>query len=444
MYLHSVAPKELIQADFEVLKSYEKLLTSPDIEELLLIQSVEGRAHNGSGVFNKRTYVNTSIDDVVRALDRDAEDIKRRRQAIVDDITNFVTDVIHGEKRERLVNESGAPFVGIPLFRDLKVNSRDVVRGIYMGGLRDNPDIRLEAERAYNTKIGGGKCYIIDLKTMLDMNLDGERLAHEAHESDIDEYMRKGLILDTEGIVDPRFQRYFYIRHRLGPGQSDDAALIMAGILYNLDVALGVFLADAIDTLEKYAPVYKDQDQQLSFQIARGFKDLGLSMEDVYELASLAAIPEAEEHMVPDSSVRYLLSMEQHTNTCALMTHLDFILGKPVTPLPVSFKRILSTQFYDYINRRLANVGKLEKHALPNLTVKELDRPVTDFAKKEFSVVAKDATIADVIKKFKETKSEIIIIQDKNNRVVGTVSPSDLLHYMDGSNGIKGAGNART
>jgi hypothetical protein len=98
MYLHSVAPKELIQSDFEVLRSYEKLLTSPEIEELLLIQSVEGRAHNGSGVFNKRTYVNTSIDDVVKALDRDAEDIKRRRQGIIDDISSFVMDVIHGEK----------------------------------------------------------------------------------------------------------------------------------------------------------------------------------------------------------------------------------------------------------------------------------------------------------------------------------------------------------
>lgn len=433
MYLHSVAPKELIHSDFEVLRSYEKLLTTPEVEELLLIQSVEGRAHNGSGVFNKRTYVNTSIDDVVRALDRDADDIKRRRQAVVDDISSFVMDVIHGEKRDRLVNQNGQPFVGIPIFRDLKVNARDVVRGIYMGGLRDNPDIRKEAEKAYNTKIGGGKCYIIDIKTMLEMNLDGERLAHEAHEHEIDEFMRRGLILDTEGVIDPRFQRYFYIRHRLGPGQSDDAALIMAGILYNRDVALGVFLADAIDTLEKYAPVYKDQDQQLSFQIARGFKDLGLSMEDVYELASLSAIPEAEEHMVPDSSIRYLLSVDQHSQTCAFLTHLDFVLGKPVTPLPVSFKRILSTQFYDYINRRLANVRKLEKLALPNLTVKELDKPVIELAKKEFSVIPKDATIADVIKKFKETKSEIIIIQDKNNRVIGTISPSDLLYFLDGT-----------
>ena len=440
MYLHSVAPKELIQSDYEVLRSYEKLHTSKEIEELLLIQSIEGRAHNGSGVFNKRTYVNTAIDDVVRALDKDPELIKRRRQAVIDDIVAFVTDVIHGEKRDRLVNDNGDPFVGIPLFRDLKVNARDIVRGIYMGGLRDNPDIRKEAERIYQTKIGGGKCYIIDIKTMLEMNLDGERLAHEAHADQIEEFTRRGLILDTEGIADPKFQRYFYIRHRLGPGQSDDAALIMAGILYNFDVALGVFLADAIDTFEKYAPVYRDQDQQLSFMIARGFKDLGISMEDVYELASLSAIPEAEEHMVPDSSIRYLLSMDERSQSCAFLTHLDFVMGRPVAPLPISFKRILSTQFYDYINRRLVNVRKLEKFALPNLTVKELGRPAAELAKKEFSLISKDATIADAIKKFKETKSEILIIQDKNNKVIGTLSPSDLLCFLDG----EGTNGART
>ena len=85
MHLHSVAPKELIQADYEVLKSYEHLDTTPEIEDLLFIQSLEGRAHNGAGVFNKRTYVNTTIDDVVRALERDTEVIKQRDIHILSD-----------------------------------------------------------------------------------------------------------------------------------------------------------------------------------------------------------------------------------------------------------------------------------------------------------------------------------------------------------------------
>ena len=433
MVLHSVAPRELVQADYEVLKSYERLDTTREIEDLLFIQSLEGRAHNGAGVFNKRTYVNTSIDDVVRALDRDAEQVKLKRQELIDDIEDFALESMNGGKRDRLLNARGEPLLGIDLFRERRVNPRDVLRGLYIGGLRDNPDIRKEAERIYQVRIGGGRCYVIDVKTMLDMNLDGERLAHEPHGDNIDLYTRQGLILDTEGAVDPRSQRYFYIRHRLGPGQSDDAAMVMTGILYNADVALGVFLADAIDTLEKYAPVYRDQDGALSFQIGRGFKDLNVSMEDVYELASLAAIPEAEEHLVPDSSLRYLLSLDQRTQTCAFRTHLDFIEGAPVVPVPVSFKKILSTQFYAYINRRLVNVRNLEKLALPNLTIQELDRPLLEIASKNFSVVAKDATIAEVVRKFNETKSELVVIQDKNNKVVGTITPADLFHLINGT-----------
>ncbi len=439
MYLHSVAPRELIQADYEVLKSYEYLDTTREIEDLLFIQSLEGRAHNGSGVFNKRTYVNTTIDDVVRALLRDPDEIKSRRQMIIEDITDFVKDTLSGGKRDKLLNRKGEPILGVKLFKDRRVNPRDILRGLYMGGLRDNPDIRKEAERIYQVKIGGGRCYIVDIKTMLDMNLDGERLAHEAHEDRVEEYKQKGLIHASEGAFDMKSQRYFYIRHRIGPGQSDDAAFIMAGILYNVDVALGVFLADAIDTLEKYAPYFSDQDGGLAYQIGRGFKDLQLTLEDVYELAWLASIPEAEEHLVPDSSLRYLLSLDQRAQTCAFKTHLDFIEGKPVVAVPVSFKRILSTQFYEYINRRLINVRKLEKLAMPNLTVKELDRPISEIAKQDFGLVLKDTSIAEVVKKFKETKCEIVVIQDKNNKVIGTVTPADLLHYM----GSGGGQNAR-
>lgn len=432
MFLHSVAPRELIQADYEVLKSYEHLETTREIEEILFVQSLEGRAHNGSGIFNKKTYVNTSIDDIVRALDLDADFIKNKRQQMIDEIVQFAEDTMSGVKREKLANHAGEVFLGIPFFQQLKVNARDVLRGLYLGGLRDNPDIRKEAEKLYQIKIGGGKCYVLDIKTMLSMNLDGERLAHDEHQDKIAAYEASGLIIAHEGFVDIKTQRYFYVRHRLGPGQSDDAALIMAGIVYNRDVALGVFLSDAIDTLEKYVPYYKDQDGGLSFKIGRGFKDLNLSMEDVYEFTSLCAIPEAEEEFIPDSSLRYLLSIDQRSQICALKNHLDFVTGKPVVSLPVSFKKILSTQFYEYVNRRLLNVRKFEKLVMPNLTVQELTAPISEYLTKDFAILTKEATVADAVKKFKETKCAVLIIQDKNNKIVGTVSPQDLLRYLDG------------
>ena len=436
MHLHSVAPKELIKADFELLRSYEHLDTTPEIENLLFMQSLEGRAHNGAGVFENRPFVNTTIDDVVRALDLDTDQIKAQRQELIDGIVNYAVDAMNGEKRDKLIAENGEPLLGLTLFRERHVNPRDILRGLYLGGLRDNPDVRKEAEKVYQTKIGGGRCYVVDIRTLLDMKLDGEKLAEEAHEGRLDEYSKRGLIVATEGAVDPKSQRYFYIRHRIGPGQSDDAAMVMAGVLYNPDVALGVFLADAIDTLEKYAPFFRDQDGNLSFQIARGFGGLNISMEDVYELVWLAAIPEPEEYLIPDSSLRYLLSIDPRSQSCAFRTHLDFIEGRPVIPLPVSYKRILSTQFYEYINRRLLNVRNLEKFAVPDLKVQELDRAVVDIVQKDFDIISKDATVADVVRKFKETKCDILIVQDKNHKVVGIIRPTDLRHYLrPGENG---------
>ena len=426
MFLHSVAPKELIKADYDVLKSYEHLETAPEIEDLLFIQSLEGRAHNGAGVFHKRTYVNTTIHDVVLALERNPRQIQEQRQAIIDSIVDFANAAMNGHKPDRLVTAKGEPILGIKLFKERRVNASDVLRGLYLGGLRDDPDVRAKAEAIYQTQIGGGRLYGIDTETMLKMNLDGESLAHHPHAEDLAEYEKRGLIVASQGEVDPATQRYFYIRHRMGPGQSDDAAFVMAGILYNADVALGVFLADAIDTLEKYAPFFKDQDGALSFQIGRGFKHLGISMEEVYELTWLAAIPQAKEHMMPDSSLRYLLSIDPRSQSCAFLTHLDFIEGRPVVPLPVSFKRVLSTQFYDYINTRLRTINKFENLAIPNLTVHELNRPAIEILRKNFAIVAKDATLSEIVKKFKETKCEVIIMQDKNGKIVGMINAADL------------------
>ena len=117
MPLHSVAPKTLIKADYEILKSYEHLETTPEIEELLFIQSLEGRAHNGSGAFNKRTYVNTTIDDVVQALELDRGDVQKKRQSLIDDIVDFANAAMNREKREKLLNGEGEPFLGIPHFQ---------------------------------------------------------------------------------------------------------------------------------------------------------------------------------------------------------------------------------------------------------------------------------------------------------------------------------------
>ena len=115
--------------------------------------------------------------------------------------------------------------------RDLELSGREVLQGIYAGGMRDDPEVRFAMEARYDITIGGGKCYLVDTRVMDDMDLNGDILAHSAHEDMIDYYREVGLIVADEGADGPDVQ-YMYIRHRRGRGASDDTAIVCAGMLW--------------------------------------------------------------------------------------------------------------------------------------------------------------------------------------------------------------------
>ena len=66
--LPGVAPEDLIREDFQALNSREILRTVSHVEELILMQSIEGHAHEGHGLFYGRKFPNTTQDDIARAL----------------------------------------------------------------------------------------------------------------------------------------------------------------------------------------------------------------------------------------------------------------------------------------------------------------------------------------------------------------------------------------
>src|SRR5260370_26248973 len=70
----------------------------------------------------------------------------------------------------------------------MPVEPRDVLRGLYLGGLRDRPETRLETERRYGGAIGAGGMFYVDREVMRRMGLDGERLAHGSHAREIERY----------------------------------------------------------------------------------------------------------------------------------------------------------------------------------------------------------------------------------------------------------------
>jgi CBS domain-containing protein len=427
-----IAPKELIQQDFRNLKASERLLTTPRIEELIFMQSIEGRAHNGAGSFNKRFYVNTTIDDIVRALGRGPKIIKEKRQELIDEIVEFVDCALADDPRDRLVTKGGRPILGIPQFKDRTVNYHDVLKGLYLGGLRDDVDIRKKTQELFRITIGYGRCYLVDTKVMEEMGLDGESLAHGEHGDKIKTYMSRGLIVNE---VKPRRRdskhiRYMYIRHHVGAGQSDDAAIVAAGLVYNADVALGVFLADAIDTLEKYVPAYRDQDSDLAYYIKDNYKFLDADKEDVYELAYLAAIGGDRVYEVPDSSLRYLLTIDRETGQSTIETHLNFIEGKPFLPIAISYKRISILELYDFIKEKLKSIKKEAVIKVPEAFVKELSSSVANAMHRRFITVSPQTSLKTALEKVEARKGEIIIVKDEMGNIVGVINPVDFLAFL--------------
>ncbi|OYD15229.1 hypothetical protein CH333_06165 [candidate division WOR-3 bacterium JGI_Cruoil_03_44_89] len=351
-----IAPKGLIWKDFRNLQKREELSTEPIVEDLLFIQTIEGHSHNGDGAFRGRKFVDTTVNDIVEALGRDIFIVRSERQMLIDEICEYAERVMDGENLIHLVNRNNEPLMRCPLFTQWEVNSRDVLKGLYLGGLMDSFSVRKEVNEKFRTNIGGGKPYLIDLRVTEEMNLNGEVLAHGDHEDKIGEYIEKGLIIRDSTNVDflrhPNV-RFQYIRHKRGLGVSDDAAVLVSGLLYGASVGLGAYLADAIDTLDKYSLKFIEQDDRLAHTIEKNFPALGMTEEDVFSFIKLIAIPEGREKEIPDCSQRYFLQIDKKKNLTALESHYRFIMGLPYPRFRISYERVLNEDFYEYVDKRL-------------------------------------------------------------------------------------------
>ncbi len=350
----AVSPFELIREDFQRMLYTMRLRTTAQAAENILMQSVEGHAHMGHGSFAGRRFPNTGMDDIIEALGRSPHLVGRQRQDLIDEVFAWCDHAVAGDAPSTLVNEEGEGLIGCGLLRHIEINPPDVLRGIYLGALRDDSELRLQVEKHTGLRIGGGRMRFINLDVMEQMDLDGERLATGEHADEIQAYKQEGLILDDPAAA-PRGAdvRYLYLRERQGGGTSDDSAVIAAGKLHNLSVALGAFLADAIDTLEKFVPDYADQDDDLARRIERGFPDLDLDIQDLMRITWLCGVPPEQKTHVPDSSLRHLLEIDPRTDQTALESHLAHLQGHPYSPQEIASEDIPNTDFYPWFEQRI-------------------------------------------------------------------------------------------
>jgi len=350
---HRVAPADTIRQDFQRLDSLYTLRSTWTVEQLILIQSVLGHVHEGHGVFRGERYPNTSMDDIVRALRLSTVEVRQERQRLIDGVAEYAGRAIEGQALPLLLDEAGTPLLTFSPFRHLRVEPSDVLAGLYLGGMRDDVDVRSEAEGRYGLRIGGGRSYMVDRERMEEMNITGEDLARGEWEGQIERLREERLIVEPGALEEPRAM-YQYIRHRRGCGASDDAAIVIAGLLWGLGVAVGVFLADAIDTLEKYVPDYRDQDFEVARHIEDAVPHLRGRHADAVRLAWLAAADPDATIRVPDSSLRHLLAVDRHTDLCAIEAHLLEVQGVQSPSVLVGHERISSHRFYAYVRERIS------------------------------------------------------------------------------------------
>ncbi|MBC8142153.1 MAG: hypothetical protein H7Y38_12015 [Armatimonadetes bacterium] len=351
-----VAPDALIQTDFAELDSRVTMRTSWANERNILVQSIAGHAHEGHGAFRGARYANTTMDDICAALRLAPDAVRLERQRLMDGVTEYVNRVLGGEEFALLVDDDGVPLLGMGTLLFLPpVSGKDVLRGLYLGALRDDADVRVTAEEKYGVIIGGGVSYLVNLEAMEAAGENADKLAHENHDAEVIQKLRDTGVIVADSGADTDETSYLYVRHRRGCGTSDDACIVLTGMVHGFGAGIGAFLADALDTIEKYVPVFGGSDHALAEVIANQLPDLNLLPADAGEIAYLSA---DETGRVPDSSLRHLLAVDRRYDQCAAEAHLAYLLGRPFAPLGLSHRRTPVGEFYDYCEARLESWRK--------------------------------------------------------------------------------------
>ncbi|MFQ5811529.1 MAG: hypothetical protein ACE5JM_18070 [Armatimonadota bacterium] len=351
-----VAPRELIRLDFKNMLASEVLRCTWHVEELLFVQSIEGHAHEGHAEFKGHRFVNTNIADIVVALGFSRGTVAAHRQQLIDDVFRWVDEVIEGAEHDQLLDADGEPFFGMSMFRGLTVDPKSVLQGIYIGGRRDNVDVRRQVEEQFGIQVGGGASYFVDVPKLQEMGLDGREVAQGDFESQIEHFKEIGLIV-PEDVARKRAGtvRYMYIRHRKGCGHSDDAAVLTTGMLHGFSAGVGAFVADAIDTIEKYVTHPADRDEELAEMIESRCPDLGVGPEDVLRVSRLAADQEDVQFDMPDCSLRHFLRVDREVDQNAIESHFLYLQDMQMAEMEIGHERVSNYELYEFLE------GKVEE-----------------------------------------------------------------------------------
>src|SRR3989344_183334 len=291
----------LVKADYQDLMARISLASTREQKSLLLMQSIQGHAINGHGLFLEK------LNDVT---------IKRRYK-LIRDVISWIDTVAKmynnpSKQKEMIYNKlvwgrdgkPHTPLMGINLFEHTIItNPIAVLQGMYLGSHLDSAEWRGKTEKRYNTKLHKGICIAVNMKNLKAHNISIEDLATNDGTLSYENMLDFGII--TEDTVytgiskknEPYVCGFYELQN--GPGVSDDAAFITVGLKYGIEAALGFLIVDAIDTIDKFLPKIKlgGEDEQIGDVIKKrmSFK-LGITDDDILEFIYLSRKPESQQN----------------------------------------------------------------------------------------------------------------------------------------------------
>jgi len=372
--------KDAVNSTYDYLLDTVKLASTK--KELLLMQSVQGRAVNGwwepeeRFVRNYETYCypNTTLEDVFDALGYDVDAIQAERQKINSDISKYVDNLFIAIKNSRsgvtnnkknimgLVNDENEVLAGIKHFegaiiKDAK-SAVDVLRGVYLGGCMDCADWRAKTDERYGIKMHKGVCRAVNIDKLkqegLTMNdLTNLEVYDGIYNLSLDRLINKGIVSNKS---QEKYGNGFvngFVELDRGFGISDDAAFIFAGLLFNIETAYGLMLMDAVDTWDKSTPtiIKNGLDEKIGLGVKTRYEAMfgkgsfPCDDEDTMRLIFLAS------NFPLSCSQRRFVEYDKSTKLYPIKSHVAFIDAvKNKTAYPPSFKmafeQVESLNFY--------------------------------------------------------------------------------------------------
>jgi len=346
----TVADYGALRADFKELTRNFRFAMNQDIAPLLLIQSVLGHAQNGHTENYEIPHPNTTMKDICLAIGRDPTLVAEERQKLIDHLETWI---FSGEDRQTPVDLNGNPLFGIDYFDsklakdyEFTLDMKKIKKGFVLGALMDSWDIRKKINEKFGKKLGGGKYHFIDMDMLNLAGYNTLNLSTEGHEDVIDTFRDLGVIVND--FEDGKNINLLYVRYKCGKGSSDDAAIIHATRKYGNDEGIGVLLADATDTWDKFCsrPSVEGHDERIAKKIMKETPKIVSDKEVLEFVRDVCSIPGKSD---PDSSQRYFLQIDRKVNQSALEGHMDYAAEKPFEKMIVGFNQIENKKFFDYL-----------------------------------------------------------------------------------------------